>query len=60
MRALTTWQPWKVGGDGRADEPPCLSGHDPETRVTVQTDGTYAGEKHLRASGSTREPRLMS
>ena len=33
MRALTTWQPWKVGGDGRADEPPCLSGHDPETRV---------------------------
>ena len=39
---------------------PCLSGHDPETRVPVQTDGTYTGEKHLRASGSTREPRLMS
>ena len=48
MRALTTWQRWKVGGDGRADEPPCLSGHDPETRVLAQTDGTCIGEKHLR------------
>lgn len=38
--------PWKVGETGSAKQPHCLSGHNSETRVPDQTNGTNKEEKH--------------